>query len=178
VPGPDGNLWFTNYDDGTIGRITPNGDITVFRDPDNRIKGLEDITAGPDGNLWFTSYKLDDNDHPTHSLIGRITPGGKITVFEDPKQRITEPEGITPGPDGNLWFASYELDDNDNPTHSRIGRITPDGEITVVETPSEKISGPEDMTLGADGNLWFTNTGNDTIGRIAPNGDITTFPVK
>ena len=34
------------------------------------------------------------------------------------------------------------------------------------------------MTLGPDGNLWFTNTGNDTIGRIAPSGEITTFPVK
>jgi trehalose transport system substrate-binding protein len=178
VVGPDGNLWFTNYDDDTIGRIKPNGDITVFRDPDEKIKGLEDITAGPDGNLWFTSYVLDDNDHPIDSVIGRITPHGKISTFTDPKDRITEPEGITPGYDGDLWLTSYRLDNNDNPTHSLIGRITPDGKITVVETLPDKISGPEDMTAGPDGNLWFTNTGNDTIGRIAPNGEVTTFPVK
>jgi trehalose transport system substrate-binding protein len=178
VSGPDGNIWFTNYDDDTIGRIKPNGDITVFADPDDRITGLEDLTAGPDGNLWFTSYDLDDNDKPIDSLIGRITPNGKITVFEDPKRKITEPEGITPGPDGNLWLVSYDVNDEDTPIHSRIGRITPDGKIIVVETPADKVAGPEDMTLGTDGNLWFTNTGNDTIGRIAPNGEITTFPVK
>jgi trehalose transport system substrate-binding protein len=178
VPGPDGNLWFTNYDDGTIGRIKPSGDITVFTDPDHRIKGLENITAGPDGNLWFTSYDPDENDEPTRSLIGRITPQGKITVFDAPKGRIDEPEGITPGPDRNLWFTSYDLDDNDEPTHSLIGRITPGGKITVVQAPQDKISGPEDIAQGPDGNLWFTNSGNDTIGRIGPNGEITTFPVK
>jgi trehalose transport system substrate-binding protein len=178
VSGPDDNLWFTSYDDGTIGRIKPNGDIAVFRDPAKRIKGLDEVAAGPDGNLWFTSYDLDDKDKPTHGLIGRITPNGKITVFADPNRRMTEPEGITPGPDGNLWFVSYELDDDDNPIRSRIGRITPEGEVTVVEAPPDKVSGPEDMTLGPDGNLWFTNTGNDTIGRIAPSGEITTFPVK
>jgi hypothetical protein len=30
VPGPDGNLWFTESDRGTIGRITPGGTITEF----------------------------------------------------------------------------------------------------------------------------------------------------
>jgi streptogramin lyase len=31
--GPDGNLWFTGYSTGEIGRITPGGSITKFALP-------------------------------------------------------------------------------------------------------------------------------------------------
>src|SRR5438445_13525559 len=46
--GPDGNLWFTEFEGGQIGRITPSGPVPEFT-------GLTGapvcITAGPDGNL-------------------------------------------------------------------------------------------------------------------------------
>jgi hypothetical protein len=31
--GPEGNLWFTNYGGGSIGRITPTGTVLNFADP-------------------------------------------------------------------------------------------------------------------------------------------------
>ena len=63
--GPDGNLWFTNFANGRIGRITPAGVITTFTDPDGMVDGPDGIAAGPDGNLWFTSSR--------NNRIGRIT---------------------------------------------------------------------------------------------------------
>ncbi len=66
---------------------------------------LNDITAGPDGNLWFTAGET--------SQIGRITPGGQITLFRLPRAQ-SDPFGITAGPDGTLWFTEA----------SKIGRIT------------------------------------------------------
>src|SRR5438128_83039 len=67
-----------------------------------------DITAGPDGNLWFTDGAGE---------IGRITPGGGITLFPTPDGAW----GITAGPDSNLWFA--------DPGGNKIGRITTGGAI-------------------------------------------------
>jgi len=51
--GPDGNLWFTEYEGDNIGRITPNGTITEFPIPTAGSQPFG-ITTGPDGNLWFT----------------------------------------------------------------------------------------------------------------------------
>lgn len=36
---------------------------------------------------------------------------------------------------------------------------------------------PQDITLGPDGNLWFTERGADQIGRITPDGVVSEFPV-
>ena len=51
--GPDGNLWFAEFNANRIGRITPDGVITEFLIPTPNARP-EDITTGPDGNLWFT----------------------------------------------------------------------------------------------------------------------------
>ena len=63
--GPDGNLWFTEYQTSKIGRITVTGTITEFSLPNG---GQPDqIITGPDGNLWFTEF--------SGNKIGRLTPG-------------------------------------------------------------------------------------------------------
>ncbi len=38
-------------------------------------------------------------------------------------------------------------------------------------------SGPSDIALGPDGNLWFTEAQGNRIGRITPAGVITEFPL-
>ena len=55
-PGPDGNLWFTEFDNNKIGRITTAGVITEFLIPTADC-GAYGITPGPDGHLWFTEFK-------------------------------------------------------------------------------------------------------------------------
>ena len=103
--GPDGNLWFTEFDVNKIGRISPNGSITEFPVPTAK-SDPSDITAGPDGNLWFTEY--------SGNKIGHTNPNGSITEFPVPTAK-SGPSDITAGPDGNLWFT--ERDGN------KIGRI-------------------------------------------------------
>jgi streptogramin lyase len=68
------------------------------------------IAAGPDGALWFTNGKS----------IGRITTGGKVSVF---KHAEIGAWGIVAGPDGALWFT--------NPWGNSIGRITTGGKVSV-----------------------------------------------
>ena len=110
--GPDGALWFTNYDNSSIGRITPGGKVSSFTD-----KGISrpyGITTGPDGALWFTNG--------THA-IGRITTSGKIKSFSRKGVIVSPPpDGITSGPDGALWFTNY-YDDS-------VARITTAGVVT------------------------------------------------
>ena len=103
--GPDGNLWFTDYFDGSIGRITPTGAVTIFPSH-GRAPSPSEITLGPDGNMWFTNQAPGE--------IGRITPAGVIKMFDVPRQ--AQVLDITVGSDGALWFTEQ--------FEGRIGRIT------------------------------------------------------
>ena len=71
--GPDGNLWFTEYDAGRIGRITPAGVVTEFSAGITDGSSPRAIVTGADGNLWYT----DTNGR----RIGRITTAGVVTEF-------------------------------------------------------------------------------------------------
>src|SRR5262249_14210192 len=51
--------------------------------------------------------------------------------------------------------------------NSKIGRITPAGEITEFATPTSS-SGPYTITVGPDNNLWFTEFNAAKIGMLRP----------
>lgn len=96
--------------------------------------------------------------------------GGTIVEFSAGMSPFVAPQGITAGPDGNMWFTEYV-----NP--GRIGRITMGGAITEFEAGITPNGGIEAITAGADGNVWFANQNNDTIGRITPAGGVTEYPL-
>jgi streptogramin lyase len=171
--GPDGNLWFTETQANQIGRITPDGVVTEFG-------GLTpgsvptSITAGPDGNLWFTESNAGQ--------IGKITPSGTVTKYALPNiggsDTTHAPLGITLGPDHNLWFTddAFILVSGLSRPSNAIGMITPAGNVTEYPIPTAN-GGPEFITTGPDGNLYFTENQGHAIGQITPSGTITEFPI-
>jgi virginiamycin B lyase len=162
--GPDGNLWFTEYFGDKIGRVTPAGRITEFPVPTANSRPYG-ITSGPDGNLWFTEYGA--------ATIGRITPSGTITEFQ--VGTPTELYTITSAA-GALWFTEYSA--------NAIGRITTEGTVSQFPLPTGP-KGPYAITLGGDGNLWYTRTQPvgpcdlvdpaNTIGRMTTQGAVREF---
>jgi streptogramin lyase len=161
--GPDGNVWFTenggNPPPGQrVARISPEGVVTEFSTGITPNSSPAGITTGPDGNLWFVEEGVDQ--------IGRITPTG--TVAEFPAEvPINRRGGISAGSDGNVWFAA---------SGARLGRISPQGNVTYFPTPGLY---PADLVTGSDGSLWFTaGNGLDpikTIGRMTVSGDVQAF---
>jgi virginiamycin B lyase len=160
ITGPDGNLWFTEYFSGGIGRITPEGVVTEFTTGITPGSGPFAITAGPDGNVWFTEVNAN--------YVGRVTPDGTITEFGAGGDSLFYIAGIVTGPDGNLWFTNYY--------GGAIGRISPQGDQVMSFGAGVTFqSGPYDIALGSDGNLWFTEYEVGGVGRVTPDGTITEF---
>ena len=173
APGPDGNLWFTEQVVNKIGRVTTNGHFTEFSLPP--CQGFlnscypQGIVAGPDGNLWVTSLAFNNLWRVTTS--GAITelpgsPAAKIVVGPDAKfwTSPSQYEGITAGPDGNVWTtALYGPPWDSQDQFSRIVRTTPRGVTTEFPLPIEK-SVAQGIASGSDGNVWFTET--TRIGRF------------
>lgn len=163
--GPDGALWFTDFNGVSIGRITTAGAITRIPLPQGG-SASDGIAVGPDGALWFTFWRQGGK-------IGRISTGGSITEFPIPTKAAL-PQSIAPGPDGALWFIELF---NDSAANS-IGRITTAGVVTEFSIPMAD-SGPSSITAGPDGALWFTESGRNgnKIGRITTAGLINEFPI-
>lgn len=185
--GPDGNLWFTALQGsgtvisgidtppkfsetaGEIGSITPLGTFSPFLARSAR--GIPDgIATGPDGNLWFTeSVKADPSGSTIN--IARMSPIGMLTEFPlsqlDPLAAAAP--SITAGPDGNLWF-TIQSSAGSNAV-CRVGRITPQGTITLFTPSGLYIAG--DITNGPDGNLWISS--GYYVARIAPEGQVSEY---
>ena len=97
---------------------------------------------------------------------------------------------IVAGPDGNLWFTIDKTGQRGtfngqvlNPVVASIGRVTPAGIVTEFPIPGSiynyVASMPGDnsfaITVGSDGNLWFTEAEANKIGKITPQGVITEY---
>lgn len=132
------------------------------------------IAAGPDGSVWFTERSTNK--------VGRVTPAGVVTEFDVPTP-ASSPEGIVAGPDGNLWFTEH--------TGQKIGRMSPQG-VTVAEYPIPASGSPvgtcfdlggsppcpRGITMGPDGNIWFTEFNGNKISRLrTSDGKIDQFPI-
>ena len=149
VKGPDGNMWFTEGGSAErIGRVTPSGMITEFPlapAPTGNYFGLWSIVSGPDGNLWFTYGSGEEN-----AGVGCITPAGDAGQYPAPKHS-SNPEGITVGPEGAIWFTDASSID-------RLSPVACDASTTTTTQPTEpKITGnPPHETEQSKGTFTFT----------------------
>jgi streptogramin lyase len=161
APGPDGNLWYVDPAADVIGRITPEGSITEFRNGLSADSAPTSIVKGPDGKLWFTEQ--------ASGKIGKISTTGVITEFSSGLSGSAEPSDIALGPDGNLWFTMRA-------DPGGIGRITPTGDVMEFSDGLTMNSSPLGIAAGPDGALWFTESAlPGRIGRITTTGDITEY---
>jgi virginiamycin B lyase len=94
VSGPGGDLWFSTItsrakpsseEPPTIGRVTPAGEITLFKDG---VKNQSSLVAGPDGRVWFAGYgeeieRITPPSAPVNTFVfarGRARPRGAAEV--------------------------------------------------------------------------------------------------
>lgn len=171
VPGPGGDIWFTfetEFHQGAIGRIGPQGKVTEFRvtEPNaglNPRGSPSAMVAGPDGSLWFTGL----GDPPA---IGRITPEGAITEFSAGLNPQGTPDGLLVQPEGNIWFT------DETGSATAIGRITPAGSIAEFGSVPSSVYAFDELIAGPDGNLWLASNGPALgIARVTPLGEISEF---
>jgi streptogramin lyase len=176
APG-DGKLWFTTFAGkkrpASVGWMkTGSAKVHAFR----LAKGVMPNHLVVSGSAaWFTFSNGGLKRLGTiGGGIGRVTAGGKVTLFPEPPNPAGAPFEIVKGADGDLWFNHLGAFAAGG---GAIGRITPSGEITEFTSGLGPTAQVEGLVLGEDGNIWFgDNSGNPAIGRITTAGEITEFP--
>ena len=88
--------------------------------------GRSDTRKRVDGRLlWAEAPEI-------RQLEERVLLSLTYTDFPIPLVQVVQPQGITTGPDGNLWFTENHA--------NRIGRETPGGSLTEFALPANVIS--------------------------------------
>ncbi len=155
--GPDGQPWYTAYE--ALARRTPGGGYQVLSIPGS--SNPSDLAAGPDGNVWFTSYdRRPWQPDAKPDLVGRMTPSGATTLFED-DAALDDPELIVAGPDDHLWVANPD----------GLVRVALDGTMTPLATTSGVQ--PVELAAASDG-VWITEqVPTPAVTHVALDGTVT-----
>lgn len=167
--GPKNRIWGTELLGNKIFSLKKNGKVREYPIPGRNSRPIA-ITQGPDGQMWFSQE--------AGRKVARIDRRGNITEFEIP---ITQENmilaGMTFDNEGNLWTHGY-IDAND-PTPEgddylfKVDReilYSEDGDMSAIDVTLYRV--PSRNTImhrimqGPDGNIWFTELGNDQVGVL------------
>jgi streptogramin lyase len=183
--GPDGNLWFADVGASAndVWALTPQGTVPAGYPSQFGIKnppgvapplaGPSGIVTGPDNKVWFTEFgagalgridphggacdssKTDPCETDFHLPGGLASPTATTTVTD-------QPLGLTADRTRNLLWATVQG------SQQIIAMDTNGVVVHQIPTGLPNLAG---ITMGPDGNVWFTqeNAPNPSvIGRIDP----------
>src|SRR4029077_12133080 len=115
VTGTDKNMWYTDYNDHALIKMTMAGSPhlfpLVFGGTNNFFPGS--IAVGGDGKFYMSGVS-------PAGVIGVATTTGSFSVKNLPSGDQGYDGGLALGPDGNVWFTEVK----------HIGKITPSGTVT------------------------------------------------
>jgi streptogramin lyase len=153
--GPNADMYFTDWNNNTVDRITTAGVITEYplTTPGSAPIG---ITVGSDASLYVAENGANK--------IAKMSPFGVVTEYPIPTPG-SDVYSTASGP-GGVWFTERNAD--------KIGRLNWAGTITEYPLPASYHS-PLYITQGPDDAMWFS--GASLIGRIGSGGTIAIYPV-
>lgn len=143
-----------------------------------------DVTPGPNDELFV----VDWNNHMVHridanGMIHRFIGAGNLgddPVGQADQLNLNHPVGLTIGPDGNYYLASWHnwkiklVDRNTMQTTSPIGTTQGD-EGDGGPADQAKMDIPSSVVFAPDGMIYISDQGNWRIRRVTPDGTISTF---
>lgn len=139
---------------GTTVTLTPVTEYTTNRLLSNQGGG---VTEGPDGNMWFVVPPIGF----FYQLLAQSP--STVNAWQQPAQLAD----IVAGPsDGNMWI------------NGSGGFATFRGSVTTFpDRPAGQLdAGPEGITVGSYGALWYAKCRTNSIARMTIRG-VTEYPI-
>ena len=196
---PDGSIYLADAGNGVVRRITRGGTVTTVAGggapPSGNGDGGPatsaelgepvDVALGPDGSLFIADAGGRIRKVNPVGVISTVAGGGSPTDGLGDNRLATgaalsSPRGVAVAADGTVFVADTG--------HDRVRKVTPTGVIATIAGggspsdglgdglpgPQAALSGPTDVVLGGDGDLYVSDTGHDRVRHIAFDGGIST----
>ena len=146
-----GNLYVTNFGNGTIAKISSAGVVSTFTGGLNQAEG---ITIDANNNIYVAT-----NNNLNQSPILKITPSGTVDTFAIVTGYVY---GLTIDNSGNLYAA--------NAGTGAISKITGSGTVSTFAGGMPSVTG---IAVSSNGNLYATATTNGAVYKITATGAVT-----
>ncbi|HTA40635.1 MAG TPA: hypothetical protein VK760_16250 [Candidatus Acidoferrales bacterium] len=178
--GPDGNMWFTDAGSLAIGKVSPSGKITEYVAASNpNGLGAHGLAFGKNGTPWFVTMGGD-------SVLGSVRASGTVSIEKLPANLA--PDGtLAADAEGNLWFFALDQSTEQGVVVERLAS----GKLKAYKThlfhgaqPCCPNVAPSRLTIGPDGNPWFTtqdfssNTDSANFFGTVRSGKVVLFKFK
>ena len=160
---PDGALLFSSPNTNSIYRLDPELDkVTLFR-PKSGYTGV-DIgryhQPGSNGLTFDPAGRLVVCQHGNRRVI-RVNPHGDTSVIADSYEgrRLNSPNDVVCRSDGSVWFSDPPFgrpgmagDPDRELDFSGVFRVTPDGEVTLID---DSLEGPNGIAFSPDERVLY-----------------------
>lgn len=190
-----GNLYVSEYKNGTIRKIAPDRTVTTLAgDPD--VAGSDDGVGRAAHFYTPASDAIDAQGNiyvadSGNSIIRAISPTGGVTTVAGHKgsagavdgvgseARFDYPVAVAAAPNGNLYVADG--------ISRTVRQVTPGGTVTTFAGSSGQIGStdgrgaaarfgfPQGVAVDSAGNVFVADGDNFTIRKITPAGDVSVF---
>ncbi len=190
-----GNIYVADNGNQSIRKVTPTGVVSLFA---GQI-GIKGSQSGPRIGATFNSPNSTAVDSAgniyvsdlVNRVIRKIEPDGIVGIFAGTVglqgtndgvgsiARFTAPMGLAVDRANNLYVADQGGD--------TIRKIAPGGTVTTLAGTGKKsgstdgvgadarFTGPENLAVDSAGNVYVSDTGNQTIRKVTPDGVVTTL---
>ena len=137
-----GNIYAVNFrDQGTVGRVTPNGDGELFRRlPEGSVGN--GIRFDKQGNMFIADYAR-------HNVLRVDAATGTLSVFAH-EAAMNQPNDLAIDADGNL----YASDPDWSKSTGQLWRISAQGTVTLLDDDMGTTNGIE---VGPGGKMLYVN---------------------
>jgi sugar lactone lactonase YvrE len=188
-----GNVFVADSFTYTIRKITPTGDVSTFAGDTGTGTGFD--FSGPyglaidgAGNLYVADVTNAPGKSPIllrgSSFVRKITPAGVVatlagnfghttaTADTAPNAAFSNAAGIAVDAAGNVYVTDHFDGGNG------IKRISPNGVVTAMPVTGAGVGLFARLTLDPAGNLFASDSSNNTIDRIAQTGEVAVYAGK
>jgi virginiamycin B lyase len=144
--GPDGRIWFTEFNASNLAAVTTAGTVTEYP-----VGGQPNgIAVGPDGNLWTGGFG---------GVMTKVNTGGTVlNTYPIPGAHIA---AVASGPGSLLWFTDYG--------NGKVGTISTTGTVNEYALPAG--ASPSGLAVGTDGNVWIADAAGSIV-KVSPSGAV------
>ncbi|WP_406139107.1 SMP-30/gluconolactonase/LRE family protein [Streptomyces sp. NBC_01089] len=166
----DGKIYVTDYDNGKIDRLDPDGTgfTTVFSGPvDGRVLVPDDIAFNKAGDMYITDYH-GSLEKPDGRVVRLDARGAHPVVLQ---KGLSGPNGISFTPDFSaLWVSEYNLGREDHFTLAPDGKSITGGGVGMSANVGG--GGFDSNSVDSAGNVYQVVLGAGKILVWNPSGDL------
>lgn len=157
---PQGRLLFSDFYNGTVSRLNPNGSVTII------VSGL----AGPEGLVFLSNGTMIIAEQHTNRIL-ELAPGAKSLMVLRTLPGVPSAAPCKDGVDGIALDATTNtLIVPDSPT-GNVYRMSLDGKkLTLL---ASGISRPVGAAVDGYGNIYVADECGGSLWRITPDGKTT-----